>query len=401
MKKMIYFDNAATTRMDDRVLETMVPYMKDSFGNANGKYSIGYEARKAVNEARKQAAAMLGAEPDEIYFTSGGTEGNNTVIRGFLGNAMLCNDGTACSSDYNSRIIISDEFEHDSVLQTLKDVEKNDVKTVMLKPDRAGNISPKDLEKVLQSVFGAKIPADSEKKILVSIMLVNNETGNIQPVKELADIAHSYNCLFHTDAVQASGHMQIDVKELGVDFLSISGHKLYGPKGTGLIYVKRGVKIIPMITGGGQERGMRSGTENVPGIAGLGKACELAKQEYEANSRKESEIAGYFKSRLLNSISEAKLNGEGKWILNFSFPGINGTSLALRLDMESICVSTGSACSAGLDERSHVLTALGLPVEQIDSSVRISIGKYNTIEEAEYTCECIERLVSELRSLRV
>ena len=398
---MIYFDNAATTRMDDRVLETMVPYMKDSFGNANGKYSIGYEARKAVNEARKQAAAMLGAEPDEIYFTSGGTEGNNTVIRGFLRNAMLCNDGTACSSDYNSRIIISDEFEHDSVLQTLKDVEKNDVKTVMLKPDRAGNISPKDLEKVLQSIFGSKNPADSEKKILVSIMLVNNETGNIQPVKELADIAHSYNCLFHTDAVQASGHMQIDVKELGVDFLSISGHKLYGPKGTGLIYVKRGVKIIPMITGGGQERGMRSGTENVPGIAGLGKACELAKQEYEANSRKESEIAGYFKSRLLNSISEAKLNGEGKWILNFSFPGINGTSLALRLDMESICVSTGSACSAGLDERSHVLTALGLPVEQIDSSVRISIGKYNTIEEAEYTCECIERLVSELRSLRV
>ena len=401
MKKTIYFDNAATTRMDDRVLEAMMPYMKDSFGNANGKYSVGYEARKAVNEARKQAAAMLGAEPDEIYFTSGGTEGNNTVIRGFLRNAMLCNDGAAYSSDYNSRIIISDEFEHDSVLQTLKDVEKNDVKTVMLKPDRAGNISPKDLEKALQSIFGSKNPADSEKKILVSIMLVNNETGNIQPVKELADIAHSYNCLFHTDAVQAAGHMQIDVKELGVDLLSISGHKLYGPKGTGLIYVKRGVKIIPMISGGGQERGMRSGSENVPGIAGLGKACELAKQEYEANSRKESEIAGYFKSRLLNSISEAKLNGDGKWILNFSFPGINGTSLALRLDMEGICVSTGSACSAGLDERSHVLTALGLPVEQIDSSVRISIGKYNTIEEAEYTCECIERLVSELRSLRV
>ena len=401
MKKTIYFDNAATTRMDDRVLETMVPYMKDSFGNANGKYSVGYEARKAVNEARKQAAAMLGAEPDEIYFTSGGTEGNNTVIRGFLRNAMLCNDGAAYSHDYSSRIIISDEFEHDSVLQTLKDVEKSGVETVLLKPDRAGNISPKDLEKTLQSIFGSKNPADSEKKILVSIMLVNNETGNIQPVKELADIAHSYNCLFHTDAVQAAGHMQIDVKELGVDLLSISGHKLYGPKGTGLIYVKRGVKILPLITGGGQERGMRSGTENVPGIAGLGKACELAKQEYEANSRKESEIAGYFKNRLLSSISGAKLNGDGKWILNFSFPGINGTSLALRLDMEGICVSTGSACSAGLDERSHVLTALGLPVEQIDSSVRISIGKYNTIEEAEYTCECIERLVSELRSLRV
>ncbi len=387
--------------MDDRVLEAMMPYMKDSFGNANGKYSVGYEARKAVNEARKQAAAMLGAEPDEIYFTSGGTEGNNTVIRGFLRNAMLCNDGAAYNHDYSSRIIISDEFEHDSVLQTLKDVEKSGVKTVLLKPDRSGNISPRDLEKALQSIFGSKNPADSEKKILVSIMLVNNETGNIQPVKELADIAHSYNCLFHTDAVQAAGHMQIDVKELGVDLLSISGHKLYGPKGTGLIYVKRGVKIIPMITGGGQERGMRSGTENVPGIAGLGKACELAKQEYEANSRKESEIAGYFKNRLLSSISGAKLNGDGKWILNFSFPGINGTSLALRLDMEGICVSTGSACSAGLDERSHVLTALGLPAEQIDSSVRISIGKYNTIEEAEYTCECIERLVSELRSLRV
>ena len=178
-------------------------------------------------------------------------------------------------------------------------------------------------------------------------------------------------------------------------------YKIHAPKGSGFLYADEKIKLRPLIFGGGQQKNRRSGTENVPGIAGLGKACELAKQEYEANSRKESEIAGYFKNRLLSSISGAKLNGDGKWILNFSFPGINGTSLALRLDMEGICVSTGSACSAGLDERSHVLTALGLPVEQIDSSVRISIGKYNTIEEAEYTCECIERLVSELRSLRV
>lgn len=397
LKKTIYFDNAATTRMDDRVLENMLPYMKDCFGNASGKYSIGYEARKAVNEAGKQAADMLGAWPDEIYFTSGGTEGNNMVIRGFMQDAM--NDEADCGIDYSSRIIISDEIEHDSIIKTLKTVEKHGAKVITLRSDSSGFISPKSLEETLQSINGSQRSEDQKKKILVSVMMVNNETGTIEPVKELAATAHAYNCLFHTDAVQAAGHIGIDVKDMDIDLLTVSGHKLYGPKGTGLVYIKRGVKLPPMITGGGQERGMRSGTENVPGIVGLGKACELVKTELEANCKNEVDISEKFRYRLLNSIPGAKLNGNGRWILNFSFPGINGTSLVLRLDMEDICVSTGSACSAGLDERSHVLSALGIPAEQIDSSIRISIGKFNTPEEAEYTCECIERLVGELRSL--
>ena len=377
---MIYFDNAASTRMDDRVLEAMLPYLKESFGNANGKYSLGYEARKAVNEARKTIASAISAEPDEIYFTSGGTEGNNTVLS-------------------SAKVIVSSETEHDSVLKVIENAKENATKTVLLKPDSFGMVTPKILKEKLEELDIKGDPSDFKKRVLVSIMLVNNETGNIQNIKELAKVAHSYGCVFHTDAVQAAGHMRINVKELGVDALTASGHKLYGPKGTGFVFIRRGVSLNPLIYGGGQERGMRSGTENVPGIVGLGKACELAALENEINSRKEREIAEYFKKTLLETIPETKINGDGKWVLNFSFAGINGTSLALRLDMEGICVSTGSACSSGLDERSHVLTAMGLSNEQADSSIRISIGKYNTMEEAEFTCFHIKRLVEELRSL--
>lgn len=374
--------------MDDRVLEAMLPYLKENYGNANGKYSIGFEARNAVNAARKSIAQAIQAEPDEIYFTSGGTESNNTVINAFTKN-------------YTGRIIISSEIEHDSVLEPLKEASKNGVKVRLLKPDALGYINLKDLERILSEIKGDSKSLKDEERILVSCMLVNNETGNLQPVKELAGIVHAYGCFFHTDAVQAAGHIGIDVKALGVDALSVSGHKLYGPKGTGFLYLKRGHRIPPLIFGGGQERGLRSGTENVPGIVGLGRAVELAKAELDETRKKESVIAGYFKDRLLKNIPDSSLNGEGSWILNFSFAGINGTSLALRLDMEGICVSTGSACSAGLDERSHVLTAMGLTQKQTDSSIRISIGKYNTKEEACYTCDSIERLVSELRSLGI
>ena len=364
--------------MDERVLEAMLPYMRESFGNAGGKYSYGYEARKAVNEARKTIAAAINAEPDEIYFTSGGTEGNNTVLRSF-------------------ETVISSETEHDSVLKTLEATKKTGVNVRLLKPDDKGFVTQQSLEKALKEI--QVNTGDLSKKPLVSVMLVNNETGNVQPVKELAETAHSRGFLFHTDAVQAAGHMRIDVRELGADFLTVSGHKLYGPKGTGFMFVKRGRNIDPLIFGGGQERGMRSGTENVPGIVGLAKACELAALELDANSGKESEIAGYFKTRLLKNIPDSVLNGEGKWILNFSFAGVNGTSLALRLDMENICVSTGSACSSGLDERSHVLTAMGLSNQRADSSIRISIGKYNTLEEAAGTCDHMEKLVFELRNI--
>lgn len=392
MKDRIYFDNAATTAMDERVLQEMLPFLKDSYGNPNGKYSIGYEARKAVNEARRKAACLINAEPDEIYFTSGGTEGNNTVINGFLSGLGL--DDVKSSVESGQGMIVSSEIEHDSVLNPIKEAARKGIKHILLKPEENGVISPEGLERMISQ-------SGYHKNGLVSIMLVNNEIGTVEPVKELAEIAHSQGFLFHTDAVQAAGHMRIDVKELGPDMMSLSGHKLYGPKGTGLLYVKRGVKLKPLIFGGRQERGLRSGTENVPGIVGLGKACELVKEELDVNLAKEQEVGRYIIDRVLKTIPGAKQNGEGDRILNFSFEGANGTSLALRLDMEGICVSTGSACSSGLDERSHVLTAIGLPDKEADSSIRISIGKYNTIQEAERLALVLERLVAELRSYYV
>jgi cysteine desulfurase len=377
----IYLDNAATTRMDERVLEAMLPYMTEAYGNAGGKYSLGYEARRAVNEARKKAAALIGAEPDEIFFTSGGTESNNTVINGFLN----CDD---------PGIVVSTEVEHDSVLEPIKRASKKNVKTHLLKTDIIGHINPADLRDLLKNA-----PGPDEKKNLVSVMMVNNELGTEQPIEELARITHEYGSFFHTDAVQAAGHIAIDVKKTNVDFLSVSGHKLYGPKGTGFLFVKRGIPHTPLLFGGGQEMGMRSGTENVAGIAGLGKACELALKENEKNSVLESELGKYLKSRLQKNIQDTFINGESDRIINISFKGINGTSLVLRLDMEGICVSTGSACSSGLDKRSHVLEAIGLSPERCDSSIRISLGKYNTKKEIEHTCECIEKLVAELRLL--
>lgn len=381
----IYLDNAATTRMDERVLEAMMPYMTDAYGNAGGKYSLGYEARRAVNEARKKAAALIGAEPDEIFFTSGGTESNNTVINSF-------------TQDDGAQMIISTEVEHDSVLNSLKQASKKNIRTHLLKPDIKGSIHPAELRDFLDKGTSHRKGSDV-KKDLISVMMVNNELGTEEPVEELAHIAHEYGFLFHTDAVQAAGHMMINVKKLDVDFLSVSGHKLYGPKGTGFLYVKRGTPFRPLIFGGGQEMGMRSGTENVAGIAGLGVASELALKENEKNMGMEAALGKFLKNKLQENIPDTSINGESDRIVNVSFTGINGTSLMLRLDMEGICVSTGSACSSGLDERSHVLTALGLSPERCDSSIRISIGKYNTKNEMERTCECIEKLVAELRQL--
>ena len=381
----IYLDNAATTRMDERVLEAMMPYMTDAYGNAGGKYSLGHEARRAVNEARKKAAALIGAEPDEIFFTSGGTESNNTVINSF-------------TQDDGAQMIISTEVEHDSVLNPLKQALKKNIRTHLLKPDIKGSIHPEELRDFLDKGTSHRKGSDV-KKDLVSVMMVNNELGTEEPVEELAHIAHEYGFLFHTDAVQAAGHMMINVKKLDVDFLSVSGHKLYGPKGTGFLYVKRETPFRPLIFGGGQEMGMRSGTENVAGIAGLGVASELALKENEKNMGMEAALGKFLKNKLQGNIPDTSINGESDRIVNVSFTGINGTSLMLRLDMEGICVSTGSACSSGLDERSHVLTALGLSPERCDSSIRISIGKYNTKNEMERTCECIEKLVAELRQL--
>lgn len=378
LENLVYFDNAATTRMDTKVLEAMLPYLGASYGNASAKYSIGFEARKAVNTAREQVAALIGAYPDEIYFTSGATESNNIALR------------------HQDGAIITSEAEHPSVLNTARYCQSKGRAAAYIKPDMSGRIGADNLKKTFEGTAAGRTGMG-----LVSLMYVNNELGNVYPISELADTAHMHGWIFHTDAVQALGHMEIDVKKSGIDMLSASAHKLYGPKGIGLLYVRRGIKQEGLLKGGSQERGMRPGTENAAGIAGLGKACEIAKESMKENAVREKEIAGFLKEYILKNIPDSVQNGEGERILNFSFRGINGTSLALRLDMEGICVSTGSACSLGTEEISHVLRSIGLDETLAEGSLRISIGKYNTLDEAEYAAKKISELVSELRALTV
>ena len=368
----IYFDNAATTRTDDRVLKAMLPFLSTEFGNASGKYSLGYKSRKAVENAREKVADLIGAEPDEIFFTSGGTESNNTVLTGG-GWREICTTG----------------IEHPSILNTLKRTENTECKVRVIQCNKTGVVDISETEKLLKAIGGTGK--------LLSVMLINNELGVAEPIEKLAETAHVNGFCFHTDAVQAVGHSKIDVR-CGIDFLSASAHKFYGPKGIGFLYIKRGMKLNPLVIGGGQEKGIRSGTENVPGIVGMGVACEIAKAEMEENGKKEKEVIGVLRERLL-SIPDSFIIGDGERILNIAFKGINGTSLALRLDVEGVCVSTGSACSSGLEKRSHVLDFLGIEPEYADASIRISVGKYNTMEEAVTVSEKISRLVAELREL--
>ena len=378
LENLVYFDNAATTCMDTKVLEAMLPYLGASYGNASAKYSIGFEARKAVNTAREQVAALIGAYPDEIYFTSGATESNNIALR------------------HQEGALITSEAEHPSVLKTARYCQSKGRAAAYIKPDMSGRIGADNLKKTFEGTAAGRTGMG-----LVSLMYVNNELGNVYPISELADTAHMHGWIFHTDAVQALGHMEIDVKKSGIDMLSASAHKLYGPKGIGLLYVRRGIKQEGLLKGGSQERGMRPGTENAAGIAGFGKACEIAKESMKENAVREKEIAGFLKEYILKNIPDSVQNGDGERILNFSFRGINGTSLALRLDMEGICVSTGSACSLGTEEISHVLRSIGLDETLAEGSLRISIGKYNTLDEAEYAAKKISELVSELRALTV
>ena len=383
MKKTVYLDNAATTMPDPRVVEAMLPYMYDAYGNASGKYSLGFKARKAIEDAREKVARLIGAEPDEIFFTSGATEGNNTV----LGKNIW-------------KTLITSDTEHKSVLKAT-DVYKRNSRCFYAKTDGKCCIDIDSLKDRIEYFIKNQDVKDLSEDCyngLVSIIRVNNETGTEQNIKALSDTAHEKGFLFHTDAVQAVGHIKIDVKKDGLDFLTASGHKFYGPKGIGFLYIRRGIKPYPLMYGGEQERGIHPGTENVPGIVGLGEACRIALAEMEEDALRVCSMSRLLKERLLK-IPGSKQNGLGDRIFNVSFEGINGQSLAIRLDMEGICVSTGAACSSGLDERSHVLTAMGLGAYEIDSSIRISIGKYNTEEEIEFAAKKTESIVSELREL--
>ncbi|AJW71588.1 cysteine desulfurase family protein [Nitrosopumilus adriaticus] len=376
---MIYLDNAASTKIHEDVLETMLPYLKEQYGNPSSIHRYGRLSHKAIEKARKQIASLINAEPSEILITSGGTESNNTALRGI---AM---------KNPSSRIITS-SIEHDAILEPCKKLSQNGFDIDYLPVDSFGMVDILELKNHI-----------SEKTRLVSIMFGNNEVGTIQQISEIAKICNEKNILFHTDAVQAVGKIPIDVKELGVDLLSISSHKLYGPKGVGALFIKNGISIDPVILGGGQENGLRSGTENVANIVGFGKACEIAKTHLDENLSNMKKLRDYMIKRVLDEIPQVTLNGHSESRLpnniHFTFLGVNGEDLIIKLDEFGIAASTGSACSVNTQKASHVLEAMGFSLEQITGSLRLTIGIFNNEDEINETVEVLKRVVEELRSV--
>ncbi len=376
---MIYLDNAASTQIHEDVLNSMLPYLKEQYGNPSSIHRYGRLAHKAIEKARKQIASLINAEPSEILLTSGGTESNNTALRGI---AMKNISGQ----------IITSSIEHDAILEPCKKLEQNGFDVDYLPVNKFGMVD--------SSVLKSHI---SDKTILVSIMFGNNEVGTIQTIPELSKICNENNIPFHTDAVQAVGKIPLDVKKLGIDLLSISSHKLYGPKGIGALYIKNGIDIDPVILGGGQERGLRSGTENVANIVGFGKACEIAKNNLNENITQMKKLRDNLVEKVLNEIPEVVLNGHPQSRLpnnaHFTFLGVNGEDLIIKLDEYGIAASTGSACSVNTQKASHVLQAMGFSLEQITGSLRLTIGIFNDQKEIDQTVGILKKVVQELRSV--
>lgn len=376
---MIYLDNAASTQIHEDVLDSMLPYLKEQYGNASSIHRYGRLAHKAIEKARKQIALLINADPSEILITSGGTESNNTVLRGISLNGP-------------SNQIITSSIEHDAILEPCKYLAKNGIMVDYLPVDKLGMVDPVELENHL-----------SENTSLVSIMFGNNEVGTVQKISEIAKICNEKKIPFHTDAVQAVGKIPIDVKELGIDLLSISSHKLHGPKGIGALFIKNGIKIDPVILGGGQEHGLRSGTENVANIVGFGKACEIAKNNLDKNIDYVTKLRDILIEKILYEIPEVTLNGDPKSRLpnniHFTFLGVNGEDLIIKLDEYGIAASTGSACSVNTQRASHVLQAMGFSHEQITGSLRLTMGIFNTEKEIEQTVDSLKKIVKELRSV--
>ncbi len=376
-----YFDNAATTKTDDEVLKEMLPYFSQSYGNPSSIYKIGRENRKAVEEAREKVAKAINAEPNEIYFTAGGSESDNTAIRGI-----------AYAYKQKGNHIITSKIEHPAVLETCKQLEKEGFEVSYIGVDEKGIINLEELKNSIK-----------ETTTLITIMFANNEIGTIEPIKEIGQIAKENNIIFHTDAVQAVGSVRIDVKEMNIDSLSLSGHKFYGPKGIGALYVKKGVRFQKFVNGGHQEKNKRAGTENVPGIVGLGKAIEVAYSSLEEHNKKIKKLRDYYVEEVKKRIPYIKINGDMENRLpgnsNISFRFIEGEGLLLNLDLKGICASSGSACTSGSLDPSHVLLAIGLPHEIAHGSLRITIGKYNTKEEVDYLLDNLEEIVTRLRNM--
>ena len=375
---MIYLDNAASTQIHDDVLESMLPYLKEQYGNASSIHRYGRLAHKAIEKARKQIAQLINADPSEILLTSGGTESNNTVLRGIV-------------TDDPLNEIITSSIEHDAILEPCKQLENNGLKVEYLPVDKFGMVDPGELKNYL-----------SEKTCLVSIMFGNNEVGTVQKISEITKICNEKKIPFHTDAVQAVGKIPIDVKALGIDLLSISSHKLHGPKGIGALFIKNGLKINPVMLGGGQEHGLRSGTENVANIVGFGKACEIAKSNLDKNMEHVSNLRDTLIQKVMDEIPEVTLNGDPESRLpnnaHFTFLGVNGEDLIIKLDEYGIAASTGSACSVNTQRASHVLQAMGFSHEQITGSLRLTMGVFNNENEIEQTVSSLKKIVEELRS---
>ena len=379
--KEIYLDNASTTKIDDEVLKSMIPYLKEEYGNASAIYSLGRRSRKKIEESRETIAHILNCNSDEIYFTSGGSESDNIALKGI-----------AFANKEKGNHIITTKIEHPAVLNTCKSLEKEGFEITYVDVLENGII---DLDKLKNSI--------KENTILISIMYANNEIGTIQPISEIGKLAKEHNIYFHTDAVQAVGSEIIDVKKMNIDSLSLSGHKFYGPKGIGALYVKKGVKFNKYIDGGHQEKNKRAGTENVSAIVGMAKALEIAYDNLEEHNKKIRDLRNYYINQVKEKIPYIKINGDLEKRLpgnsNISFRFIEGESLLLNLDLKGICASSGSACTSGSLDPSHVLLAIGLPHEIAHGSLRVTIGKYNNKEEIDYLIENLVEIVSRLRNM--
>lgn len=379
----VYLDHSATTYTDPRVLQTMLPYFTERFGNGSSQHFYGREALKAIDTAREQVAKAINASPTEIYFTVGGTESDNWAIKGIV-------QAQAGKGNH----IITSRIEHPAVLQTCKALEKQGYRVTYLPVDNEGFVNPRDVEDAI-----------TDQTILISIMAANNEIGTIEPIQQIGAIAKARKIPFHTDAVQAIGNVAVDVKAMNIDLLSLSGHKFYAPKGVGVLYKRNGIKLGKFMDGGEQERNLRAGTLNTPGIVGLGAAIELAVEEMERNNAHLSQLRDYFVEEVQRRIPEIRFNGPKDMSkrlsgnANFSFEYVEGESILMCMDLAGIAVSSGSACSSGSLEPSHVLLSIGVPIESAHGSIRFSFGKGNTKEETDYVIGVLVDTIEKLRAM--
>jgi cysteine desulfurase len=381
MERKIYLDHNATTPVHPAILEAMLPFYKEGFGNASSIHSFGREAKVVLEESREKVAKFLNADPLEIYFTSGGTESDNLAVK-----------GVAWANKKKGNHIITSQIEHHAVLESCKFLEKEGYEITYLPVDKYGLVDHDELKKSIK-----------KETVLVSIMHANNEVGTVQPMAELAGLAKEKGVYFHTDAVQSTGKMKIDVDELNVDMLSLSAHKFYGPKGVGALYIKRGVRLTPLAHGGHHEKSRRAGTENVPGIVGLAKALEIAHSDMQEEEKRLKYLTEVFYKKITERIPDVFLNGHPVLripnTMNLSFKGVEGESIILNLDLKGIGVASGSACTSGSLEPSHVLSAMGVPGDLAQSSLRFSFGRSNTMEDVDYVVEILPEIIVKLRAM--